>query len=165
MAAMRETREHAASMLNPPFSILAERAGLRSLGLAVSMLGPYQATAGFVLRSWALANAATLERYIRAHVEGLRWALAPANREEAVTLLAERLESPRTWPRRPTRRAVDPAGGLTPDARLDLEGFRAVLALRAELEGYPDGRVPPVDRYYDPQYYQRALDALGPCRR
>jgi ABC-type nitrate/sulfonate/bicarbonate transport system substrate-binding protein len=165
VAAMRETHEHAASMLNPPFSILAGRAGLRSLGLAVSMLGPYQATAGFVLRSWALANAATLEHYIRAHVEGLRWALAPANREAAVTLLAQRLDISPDVAAATYARAVDPPGGLTPDARLDLEGFRAVLALRAELEGYADGRVPPVDRYYDSQYYQRALDALGARRR
>ncbi len=165
MVAMCETGEYAASMLSPPFSILAERAGLRSLGHAVSMLGPYQATAGFVLRSWALANAATLERYIRAQVEGLRWSLAPANREETVALLAERLGIAQDVAEATYRLAADPAGGLTPDARLDPEGFRAVLALRAELEGYPDGRVPPADRYYDSQYYQRALVALGPGRR
>ena len=56
-------------------------------------------------------------------------------------------------------------GGLTPDARLDLEGFRAVLTLRAELEGFEGGQVPPANRYYDPQYYQRALVALNPCQR
>jgi ABC-type nitrate/sulfonate/bicarbonate transport system substrate-binding protein len=164
LQAMRENRGHAASMLNPPFSILAERAGLRSLGLAVTALGPYQATAGFVLRSWAQANAPTLERYIRAHVEGLRWALAPGNQEEAVALLARSLEISHDVAAATYRRAADPAGGLTPDARLDFEGFRAVLALRAELEGYRDDRVPPVDRYYDPRYYQRALSALGPAR-
>jgi hypothetical protein len=52
-------------------------------------------------------------------------------------------------------------GGLTPDARLDLDGFRAVLALRAELKGYPDGRTPPVNRYYDSRYYERALATVA----
>jgi ABC-type nitrate/sulfonate/bicarbonate transport system substrate-binding protein len=164
MAAMRETKAYAASMLSPPFSILAERAGLRSLGLAVTVLGPYQATAGFVLRSWARDNAEILERYIRAYVEGLRWALAPANRVEAVTLLTERLEVAPDVAAATYRRAADPSGGLTRDARLDLEGFRAVLALRAELEGYADGTVPPADRYYDLQYYERALRGLDPAR-
>ncbi len=57
---------------------------------------------------------------------------------------------------------VDPAGGLTPDARLDLDGFRNVLALRAELEGQWGGRPPALERYYDLQYYRRALAAPGP---
>jgi hypothetical protein len=59
-------------------------------------------------------------------------------------------------------RAVDPADGLTPDARLDLDGLRTVLALRTELEGDPGARPLAADRYYDPQYYRRALAALGP---
>ncbi len=40
--AMRDNAEYAASMLNPPFSTLAERRGLKSLGTAVSVIGPYQ---------------------------------------------------------------------------------------------------------------------------
>jgi hypothetical protein len=58
-------------------------------------------------------------------------------------------------------RAVDPAGGLTPDALLDLDGFRNVLALRVELRGYRGERTPATGRYYDPQYYERALAALN----
>ncbi len=161
-AAMRENREYAASMLNPPFSILAERAGLRSLGLAVAVLGPYQATAGFVLRSWAEANGRTLERYIRAHVESLRWALAPANREETVALLADCLDLVPDLAALTYSRAVDPVGGLASDARLDLDGFRNVLALRAELEGHRGDRPLPAELYYDPQYYERALISWGP---
>jgi ABC-type nitrate/sulfonate/bicarbonate transport system substrate-binding protein len=158
LQAMCENREYAASMLNPPFSILAERAGLRSLGRAVAFLGPYQATAGFVLRAWAESRAAVLERYIRAHVESLRWALAPANREAAVSLLAARLDVAADVAEATYSRAIDPAGGLTPDARLDSEGFQAVLRLRAELEGHPGDRPPvPAARYYDRRYYERAL--------
>ncbi len=162
VGAMRENKEYAASMLNPPFSIIGERDGLRSLGLAVTMLGPYQATAGFVLRSWAQANGATLERYIRGYVEALRWVLAPANREETIALLAERLKLAPDVAALTYAQAVDPTGGLTPDARLELEGFRNVLALRAELEGQWGGRPPAPERYYDPQYYRRALATLGP---
>jgi ABC-type nitrate/sulfonate/bicarbonate transport system substrate-binding protein len=148
-------------MLNPPFSILAERAGLRSLGRAVGFLGPYQATAGFVLRAWAESRAAVLERYIRAHVESLRWALAPANREAAVSLLAARLALAPDVAEATYARAIDPAGGLTPDARLDPEGFQSVLGLRVELEGRPGGDRPSVSaaRYYDLRYYERALAA------
>jgi len=160
--AMRQNREYAASILNPPFAIIGERAGLRSLGRAVTMLGPYQATGGFVLRAWAQANASTLERYIQGYVAALRWALAPANRDEAIALLAERLKLAPDIAAATYAQAIDPSGGLAPDARLDLEGLRNVLALRAELEGQWGGRPPAPERYYDSQYYQRALASLTP---
>lgn len=160
--AMREHKEYAASTLNPPFSIIGERAGLRSLGVVVTLLGPYQGTAGFVLRSWARANGPALEGYIKGYVEGLRWAVAPANREEAIALLGDRLRLAPDVAAATYAQAIDPAGGLAPDARLDLDGFRNVLALRAELEGQWGGRPPAPERYYDLQYHQRALAALGP---
>ncbi len=162
VGAMREHKEYAASMLNPPFSIIGARAGLQSLGLVVTMLGPYQATGGFVLRSWAQANGPTLERYIRGYVEALRWVTASANRDETIALLAERLKLDPDIAAATYVQAVDPAGGLTPDARLDLEGFRNVLALRAELEGQWGGRPPAPGRYVDLQYYRRALATPGP---
>ena len=160
MTAMREDPECAASMLNPPFSIIAERAGLRSFGSAVRLLGPYQATAGFALRSWARRNGPTLERYVQASVESLRWALAPPNRAEAVRILADRLELEADLAALTYARAADPRDGLTPDARVDLEGFRSALALRAELGGFGGGRPPEPDKYYDPSYYERALAGL-----
>ena len=143
---MRENRDYTASMLSPPFSIIAERADLRSLGFAVDLRGPYQAIGAFVLRAWAGANGVLLERYIGAYVESLRWALAPPNREEAVTLLVDRLELAPDVAVATYLRAVDPAGGLTPDALLDLDGFRNVLALRVELRGYRGERTPATGR-------------------
>lgn len=158
---MKENREYAASMLNPPFSILARRGGLKSLGAAVELVGPYQGTGCWVLRSWAEANAGTLERYLAAYVESLRLALNPANRAEAVAILSERLKiapdiAAATWDI-----AADPVKGLTPDARLDMDGLRNVLALRAEMIGTWGGKAPEPDRYVDLSYYQRAMAALG----
>jgi ABC-type nitrate/sulfonate/bicarbonate transport system substrate-binding protein len=59
---MKENKEHAATMLNPPFSIMATREGFPSVGMAIKLVGPYQGSVCFVLRSWAEANVATLER-------------------------------------------------------------------------------------------------------
>ncbi len=148
-------------MLFPPYSIAAAREGFTSLGMAVKLVGPYQGTGCWVLRSWAEANAATLERYIAAYVESLRWALDPANRAEAVALLAERLKLPADVAAATYDRASDPVNGLAPDARLDLDGFRNVLALRAEIQGAWGGKAPAPDRYVDLSYYQRGLAALG----
>ncbi len=160
LEAMRQNKDYAASMFFPPYSFLAEREGLRSLGLAVQLIGPYQDTGAFVLRKWAQANEGTLDRYIQAYVKSLRWALTRANKKEAVEFLAEHLKLDLDTAAEAYEYARDPVAGLSPDARFDVEGFKNVLALRAEIEGQWGGKVPDPDKYYDLSYYKRALATL-----
>jgi ABC-type nitrate/sulfonate/bicarbonate transport system substrate-binding protein len=159
--AMREDKSNAASMLNPPFSIDAPGAGLKSLGRAVDLIGPYQATGAWVLRKWAAANADTLERYLAAFIESTRWAVAPANKEAAAKMLAERFKlqpevAARTWDL-----LADPKFGLAADGKFDQAGFRNVLALRAEIEGDWGGKPPSSDKFVDLSYYERARHRVG----
>jgi hypothetical protein len=42
-----------------------------------------------------------------------------------------------------------------------MDGFRNVLALRAELQGAWGGTPPLPEKYVDLSYYQRALTAIG----
>ena len=56
-----------------------------------------------------------------------------------------------------TIEGLAPDGGLAPDARFDLVGFRNTLALRAEIEGGPPQ---PAEKYLDLSYYERALGGL-----
>src|SRR6267143_2022359 len=140
LRALRENRDYAASTLNPPFSLDAAAAGMKSVGRMVDLIGPYQATGAFVLRDWAKANADTLERYIAALIEATRWSVAPANRDAAAKLLVERFNA---------------------DARLDLAGFGNVLALRAEIEGSWGGKPPAPERYVDLSYYENALKTIS----
>jgi ABC-type nitrate/sulfonate/bicarbonate transport system substrate-binding protein len=168
--AMREDKQLAGTMLNPPFSVEAPGAGLRSLGRAVDLIGPYQASGAFVLRKWGRENADTLERYLAALVESTRWVLSKENKAASSKMLAERFKlepaiAERTW-----ELLADPKFGLSPDARFNLEGFRNVLALRAEIEGDWGGKPPAAERYYDLSYYEKALKrlgsgAMGPDRR
>ena len=155
--AMREDKTNAASMLNPPFSVDAPGAGLKSMGRAVDLIGPYQATGAFVLRKWATANRDLLERYIAAQIEATRWTVAPVNKEAAVKMLVERFKlqpavASRTWDM-----LADPKFGLATDARFDQAGFRNVLALRAEIEGSWGGTAPAPDRYVDLSFYENAI--------
>ena len=158
---MRENKAYKAAMLNPPFSIDARAAGLKSMGRAADLLGAYQATGTFVLRDWANANRDTLERYIAGFIEGNRWAVAPENRDAAVKILAERLKvtpdvAAHTW-----QLLSDPKFGLAKDGQLDLAGFRNVLALRAEIEGSWGGKPPPPNRYIDLSFYENAMRRVG----
>lgn len=159
--AMRENKEMAATMLNPPFSVDAPSAGLKSMGRAVDLIGPYQATGAFVLRPWAKANADTLERYLAAFIESTRWVRARQNKEAAAKMLVERFKldpkvAERTW-----EFLADPKFGLAPDARFNVKGFRNVLALRAEIEGSWGGNPPPPERYVDLSYYDNAMKRLA----
>ncbi len=80
--AMRQDPTMAAAILNPPYAIHARRAGLRDLGAVTDTIGRYQGTVPYVLREWASANGDTLVAYLAACIEGLRFALDPANRPD-----------------------------------------------------------------------------------
>ena len=158
---LKENKEYKAAMLNLPFSLDAKAAGLKSMGRATDLIGPYQANGSFVLRKWGQANRDALERYIAGLIEGTRWAMSPANKDAAVRILAERLKvstenAAQTW-----QLMTDPKFGIARDARFDMEGFRNVLALRAEIEGSWGGRAPAPDRYLDLSYYDAAMKRLS----
>ena len=157
---MKENKDYKGAMLNLPFSLEAKAAGLKSMGRAVDLIGPYQASGTFVLRKWAAANRDTLERYIAGLIEGYRWVLTPANKDAAVSLLAERLKVSRDTAERAYQMMTDPKFGFTPDGRFDMAGFRNVLALRAEIEGSWGGKVPSPERYVDLSYYEGATKRL-----
>lgn len=160
LKAMAQDKENAAAILNLPFTIQAEELGLKSLGSTVDMLGPYQANGAFVQRAWANRNGPLLERFIAAYVESLRWALQPANRDEATGILMEKLKLSRDIAGRTYRMLADPSRGFTPDAKFDREGFANMLALRAEMEARGAAPAKP-EKYFDLSYYERALERLS----
>jgi ABC-type nitrate/sulfonate/bicarbonate transport system substrate-binding protein len=153
--------ELAATMSFPPFAITMRDQGAKSMGRTQSLIGPYQGGAGYVMRPWAQANADALERFIAAYVESVRIATAPANRAEASALLAKRFKLDAKVAEQTMDALLTPGFGLAPDARFDMEGFRTVLALRAEIEGQWGGKAPAPDKYLDLSYYERALKRLG----
>ncbi len=155
--AMTTNPELVAGILNPPFSITVRERGLRSLGSQFSFIGPYQATAAFVMRKWAIANPDVLEHYLAAYIEGQRYAMNPANRAEMIKLLADRFKLASAAAEGTYQALLTAGSGLAPDARLNLEGFMTVLAIRAEMEGMWGGKPPAPDKYLDLSYYERAL--------
>ena len=144
----------AAAILNPPFAIHAQRAGLKDTGAVIDTIGPYLGTVPYVLQTWAEANADTLARYLASCIEGLRWSLDPANKSAAEALYAGRLDVPPDIAAQMYATATDPKQGFARDAAFDADGFKNVLALRAEFEGGPPASA---DKYVDLSYYRRAL--------
>ena len=154
LEAMIKDKAMVAGMMNPPFSIRGEKAGLKDMGTAAAALGAYQGSSAFVLRSWGKANADTLVKYLQAYVEGLRWSFDPKNKAEAVALLVERLKLPEDIAALSYDSTKD---GFNRDGAIDMEGVRNVLKLRAQFEG---GTPAAPEKYLDLSYYQKALAGL-----
>jgi ABC-type nitrate/sulfonate/bicarbonate transport system substrate-binding protein len=159
-AMTKDKANAAAGVLNPPYAFRAREAGLKDMGPAATAIGAYQAGGVFVMREWAKANSDTLVRYIAALVEGSRWALDPANKDEVIGLLAERLKLSPQIAAQSYAVATNPAEGMAKDARFDMEGFKNTLKLRAEIEGQWGGNPPPPAKYIDLSYYDRALSSI-----
>jgi ABC-type nitrate/sulfonate/bicarbonate transport system substrate-binding protein len=156
-AMTKDKANAAAGVLNPPFAFRAREAGLKDMGSAAKAIGSYQADGAFVMREWAKANSDTVVRYIKAYVEGRRWALDPANKSAAIALLADRLKLSPEVAALSYGVATDPNDSIAKDAKFDADGFKNVLKLRAEIEGQWGGNPPPPDKYLDLSYYDKAL--------
>jgi ABC-type nitrate/sulfonate/bicarbonate transport system substrate-binding protein len=157
LAAMREHKEFAGSMLGPPTSIAAKHAGFVSLGSVQELIGPYQAAGYFAPRTWAKEHRDALILFLAAIIEAQRWLMAPPNKEKVIDLWVKEFHLAPEVAAEAYESSMNHPGGFAPDARLDLEGFKNVLKLRAEVEGQWGGHPPGPEKYYDPAYYNAAL--------
>jgi ABC-type nitrate/sulfonate/bicarbonate transport system substrate-binding protein len=159
--AMIEDKSNAGGILNLPFTVEAAAKGLTSLGRLVDLLGPYQAAGAFVMRPWARDHGPELEKYLAGYVESLRWIRDTANRAAAVDILVDKLKLQRDIAERTYDLLIDPVSGFTPDAKFDVEGFRNMLALRAEIERKAETEAVPPERYVDLHFYDQAMKLIG----
>jgi ABC-type nitrate/sulfonate/bicarbonate transport system substrate-binding protein len=156
LKAMMEDKANAGGILNLPFTVQAEEAGMRSLGRTTDLLGPYQGAGAYAMRSWAEKNRGLLERYLAAYIEAVRFVRNPANKDENIAFLMAKLSLPKNVAERTYDLLLDPSFGFTPDAKFLPDGFRNLMALRAEIESKqatPNSGA----GYVDLSYYENAL--------
>jgi len=125
--------------------------------LTIDLYGPYQASGIFVMRPWAQKNASAMERYIAAYIEGCRAAQDPTQKNLALQVLKRELKLDDRIADLTYEALTTKGSGLSQDCALDLQGFRNVLSLRAEIEGQWGGQAPAVDKFLDMSYYNRAV--------
>ncbi len=150
----------AGAVLNPPFSAEAQLRGMRSLGRLVDHLGPYQAGGAFVMRAWAHENRQTLESYLGAYVEALRWLADKRNAPAVEEMLCQRLNLSSEIAAATRRELNEPDFGFATDAKLDLVGLANVLKTREETEGQ-DARLQDVNSFVDQSYYDNAMAIIS----
>jgi ABC-type nitrate/sulfonate/bicarbonate transport system substrate-binding protein len=82
-------------MVGAPFDVLGrERYGLHVLGSALEVLGHYQASVMMARRSWIAANGPAIVAFVRAYRAATAWMFDPANRDDAVAILARNTDLP-----------------------------------------------------------------------
>lgn len=157
LAAMRQDKSYAGSMLGPPFSIAAKEEGFVSLGSVQELIGPYQAAGFFAERKWAQDHRETLTNFLAAIIEAQRWLMAPANNLQVPELMSKETHLRADLAEKTYESLTTHPGGFAKDAAFDLRGFQNVLKLRAEVEGSWGGHPPPPEKYYDASFYEAAL--------
>ncbi len=144
-----------ATLLTEPFVENTLRAGCNLLARDFEMIPSYQGTCGAASRRCTERQPDRLIRYIRAYVEATQWCFASRNRQACLNFLARHNEIHGRAAEHTLDALLDPEHGLYPTAALNLSGVTAALEVRAEL-GYLARPIPPVEKYVDLAYYQKA---------
>jgi ABC-type nitrate/sulfonate/bicarbonate transport system substrate-binding protein len=151
--------EQAGTLVSTPYEILAAEQGLKRLAYAREVLPPYQGNVGATRRSWAAANGATLVAYIQSYVAAIDWLYKPAHRAQATAILCRHVPSMNPALAETTYDLLlHPDWGIQRRAKIDLDGVRTVLALRSRY-GQPQKTLTDPALYWDPAWYDRAVDA------
>lgn len=123
------------ALLNLPFNLLALEAGFHHLDDPASAVGAYQATCGFASRKWAEAHRDLLTLYLRAYVQGLRWARCPENRPTLAALARDWFGLSPEMTAQCLDLVLDMRCGFALDARIDGKGLAETLRLRDAFTG------------------------------
>ena len=150
-------KQIAATLLTSPFIADALASGCHLLARGHEILPVYQATCGAARKAWARDHSEVLVRYIRAYIAATRWCFDPSNRRACLDLLKQHSGLDEKRAENTLATLLEPDRGLYSDAKLNIPGLSAVLALRAEM-GHLQPPLPPAEKYIDLSY-QRAAGA------
>jgi ABC-type nitrate/sulfonate/bicarbonate transport system substrate-binding protein len=78
-----------ATLVAPPYNFQLAAAGYNELGLTVDYAPELPFSGSIVNRTWAEKNKDVLRRILAAHLKSVAWFYDPANRTEAVAILAD----------------------------------------------------------------------------
>ncbi len=150
-------KKHAGTLLLSPFEVQAEARGFNRLANATDVLGRYQGLVGGARKAWAEQNREAVIGYIRAFSDAVDWLYDSRNREEAIAIFLKNLPSANAQAAQTAYGVLlSPTDGFQMKAKMDMEGVKAVLALRSKY-GKPEKGLTDPEKYYDPSFYEAAM--------
>ncbi len=142
-----------AALLSKAFAAIAAAAGCAELRCDPDPWACYQGGVYACRRHWAADNAGTVKAFIRATLAATGWILDPANAAALPGALMRHLPHMGDAAARAAADNLHGSDGLLkPGLPIDIEGFRAVLALR-EQYGTAGAALGAPEKYLDLGYY------------
>lgn len=152
-----EARAVAGAVLGVPFADIAIDRGFNRLGDTTEIISKYQFNAVNVNPAWAEKNRAAAVKFLKAHIESMRWIYArPA---EAAEFLAMEFGLKPPY----NERGIDYYTGhrVYPiDGAVTLDGLKVNIEVQA-ADGLIKEPVPAAERYVDLSYLKQAQKDLG----
>lgn len=152
-----ESGSVAGAVLVLPFSDMAVDKGFTKLGDTTEIISQYQFNNININPAWAEKNRASVVRFIKAHIQALRW--LHDNPSEGAEFLTKEFGMQAVYARRGieyyTKTKVYPYNG-----DVTLAGLKANIDVQVQ-DGIIKGAVPPPEKYIDLSYLRQAQKELG----
>ena len=148
----------AGALVGQPLDFQGEAEGLRRLLDSSEVTREWQFINVAANREWARAHADALVRWLRAYVGGARYLNDPANKENAIRILAEATETEDRFARQTYELYFEQRAGqvVSREAGINMAGLRNVIRLMDET-GALEGSPPPApEQVVDLSYWERA---------
>ncbi len=126
------------TLLSGGFETRAVEQGYRIVGSVYDIASPYLGVMACATDAWLEGNPEAAVRFIRASQEATRWCLDPANREEAIGMLARLPNTDEALAAKLYEVQLRDGVGLIQDLGIDPVGIRNVLELRREFDGFEE---------------------------
>jgi ABC-type nitrate/sulfonate/bicarbonate transport system substrate-binding protein len=142
----------AGGVVATPFDLLGQQKyGFHVLGSAIDVLGHYQATAVMARRSWAATHRGAIVSFVRAYRAATAWLYDPANRAEAIAILARNADLPVDLVTQIAPSVLGNPASYSRTGAFDVAGVSTVIALRAAY-ATPKKALAPAAKYIDQTY-------------
>ena len=129
--------------------------GFRTLGVTSDYIPHFALSYMIVRRDWAAAHENELVRALRAHTRSIRWLYDPANKAEAIALLAQATRTEPQYAERTYDLQVGRIQMWPRDGEIDVSAIEDALKIMVD-EGELNPPVPAAAKYYEARYWEQA---------
>jgi len=136
------------AILSRPWDTRAAAAGMRRLAESRDVLPDYPGAVFAVNRAWTQSNRDDFLRFLRGWMNGLKWSKDPANREEAIRLVASDQDISREG-------GAVRISEMPTDPKLNPSALQVVLTLRMQF-GFKLPMGTELNKYYDSSFLTSA---------
>jgi ABC-type nitrate/sulfonate/bicarbonate transport system substrate-binding protein len=139
-------------VVSAPFDLMgAQQYGFHILGSAIETLGHYEATVMMARRSWIAAHRPAIVAFVQAYRAARAWLYAPANRAEAIAILARNGGITPEIAAQIAPGVLASAASYSPSGAFDVAGVQTVMDLRAAYAS-PKKTIASAQAFIDPQF-------------